>query len=96
MDDDRIDSGDCTLDRLAILVPTTFDTDEYVYQALKAGATGFLPKDTPRARLLDGIRTAAASQALLAPAVTLRSMAAFPENLWPPLRTASSRPCRRA
>lgn len=58
--------------RLAILVLTTFDLDEYVYQALKAGATGFLLKDTPRARLLEGIRTVAAGESLLAPAVTKR------------------------
>ena len=58
--------------RLAILILTTFDLDEYVYHALKAGANGFLLKDVPRARLLDGIRTVAAGEALLAPAVTRR------------------------
>ncbi len=64
-------------DRLAILVLTTFDLDEYVYEALKAGATGFLLKDTPRAKLLDGIRTVSTGESLLAPAVTRRLIESY-------------------
>ena len=57
--------------RLAeVLVLTTFDLDEYVFGALRAGASGFLLKDTPPADLLRGIRTVAAGDALLAPSVT--------------------------
>ena len=60
-----------TLDRaeaVRVLVLTTFDLDEYVYQALRAGASGFLLKDTPPADLLAAIRVVAAGDALLAPA----------------------------
>jgi len=60
-----------------ILILTTFDLDEYVYAALRAGASGFLLKDTPPADLLTAIRTIAAGDALLAPAVTRRLIAEF-------------------
>ena len=53
-----------------VLVLTTFDLDEYVFAALRAGASGFLLKDTPPADLLSGIRVIAAGEALLAPSVT--------------------------
>ena len=53
-----------------ILILTTFDLDEYVFAALKAGASGFLLKDTPPADLLTGIRIIAAGEALLAPSIT--------------------------
>jgi DNA-binding NarL/FixJ family response regulator len=53
-----------------VLVLTTFDLDEYVFAALKAGASGFLLKDTPPAELLAGIRTVSAGDALLSPSVT--------------------------
>ena len=53
-----------------VLVLTTFDLDEYVFGALRAGASGFLLKDTPPAELLQGIRVVAAGDALLAPSVT--------------------------
>ncbi|WP_460775118.1 response regulator [Microbacterium sp. GXF7504] len=55
-----------------VLVLTTFDLDEYVYRALQAGASGFLLKDAPPDRLVDAVRTVAAGEALLAPAVTRR------------------------
>ncbi|MGH3885521.1 MAG: response regulator, partial [Pseudonocardiaceae bacterium] len=55
-----------------ILVLTTFDLDGYVYSALRAGASGFLLKDTPPAQLLDAVRVVAAGEALLAPTVTRR------------------------
>ena len=60
-----------------ILVLTTFDLDEYVYAALRAGASGFLLKDTPPADLLAAIRVIAAGDALLAPAITRRLIAEF-------------------
>jgi DNA-binding NarL/FixJ family response regulator len=53
-----------------VLVLTTFDLDEYVFAALKAGASGFLLKDTPPAALLAGIRTVAEGEALLSPSIT--------------------------
>ena len=53
-----------------VLVLTTFDLDEYVFAALKAGASGFLLKDTPPSALLAGIRTVAAGDALLSPSIT--------------------------
>ncbi|MFD8595594.1 response regulator [Kitasatospora sp. NPDC059646] len=60
-----------------VLVLTTFDLDEYVYGALRAGAAGFLLKDAAPATLLEGIRTVAAGDALLAPSVTRRLIAEF-------------------
>jgi DNA-binding NarL/FixJ family response regulator len=60
-----------------VLILTTFDLDEYVYAALRAGASGFLLKDTPPADLLAAIRIVAAGDALLAPAVTRRLIAEF-------------------
>ncbi|GAB6900514.1 response regulator transcription factor [Kineosporia succinea] len=53
-----------------VIVLTTFDADEYVLRALRAGASGFLLKDTPPADLVRGIRTVAAGDAMLSPAVT--------------------------
>ena len=55
-----------------ILILTTFDLDEYVWEALHAGASGFLLKDTPPEQLVDAIRVVAAGDALLAPAITRR------------------------
>jgi DNA-binding NarL/FixJ family response regulator len=55
-----------------VLILTTFDLDEYVYGALRAGASGFLLKDTPPEQLLSAIRIVAAGEALLAPSVTRR------------------------
>jgi DNA-binding NarL/FixJ family response regulator len=65
-------------DRTArVLVLTTFDLDEYVYEALRAGASGFVLKDDPPEQLLAAIRTIAAGDALLSPAVTKRVIARF-------------------
>ena len=58
-----------------ILMLTTFDLDEYVYQALRAGASGFVLKDIPPAELLAAIRVVAAGDALLAPGITRRLIA---------------------
>ncbi|WP_285747791.1 response regulator transcription factor [Lentzea sp. NBRC 105346] len=60
-----------------VLILTTFDLDEYVYGALRAGASGFLLKDTPPVELLSAIRVVAAGDALLAPSVTRRLIAEF-------------------
>jgi DNA-binding NarL/FixJ family response regulator len=60
-----------------VLILTTFDLDEYVYAALKAGASGFLLKDVPRDQLVAGVRAVAAGDALLAPAVTRRIVERF-------------------
>ncbi|MDF6044456.1 response regulator transcription factor [Streptomyces sp. JH14] len=60
-----------------ILILTTFDLDEYVYDALRAGASGFLLKDVTAERLFDAVRVIAAGQALLAPTVTRRLISEF-------------------
>lgn len=60
-----------------VLILTTFDLDEYVYAALRAGAAGFLLKDTPPERLIDAVRIVAAGEALLAPSVTRRLVEEF-------------------
>lgn len=60
-----------------VVVLTTFDLDEYVHAALRAGASGFLLKDTPPAVLLEAIHTVAAGDALLAPSVTRRLIETF-------------------
>jgi DNA-binding NarL/FixJ family response regulator len=64
-------------EHVRVLVLTIFDLDEYVYSALRAGASGFLLKDTPPADLLAAIRVVAAGDALLAPSVTRRLIAEF-------------------
>ncbi|HKR68982.1 MAG TPA: response regulator transcription factor [Streptosporangiaceae bacterium] len=60
-----------------VVILTTFDLDDYVYEALRSGATGFLLKDSPRADLIAAVRAAAAGDALLAPSVTRRLIEAF-------------------
>jgi DNA-binding NarL/FixJ family response regulator len=60
-----------------VLVLTTYDLDEYVFDALQAGASGFLLKDTPPDQLADGIRAVASGEALLAPTVTRRLIEEF-------------------
>ena len=64
-------------DTARILILTTFDLDEYVYEALAAGASGFVLKDDPPEQLLAAIRTVAAGDALLSPTVTKRVIAQF-------------------
>ena len=70
-----------------VVMLTTFDLDEYVYEALRAGASGFLLKDSPRADLVSAVRAAAAGNALLAPSVTRRLIEAFARR--PPATTPS-------
>ena len=60
-----------------ILILTTFDLDQYVYDALRAGASGFLLKDVTAERLFDAVRVVAAGDALLAPAITRRLISEF-------------------
>jgi DNA-binding NarL/FixJ family response regulator len=68
-----------------ILILTTYDLDEYVFEALRAGACGFLLKDAPADQLVAGIRIVAAGEALLAPAVTRRLIEEFARRPTPPL-----------
>jgi DNA-binding NarL/FixJ family response regulator len=60
-----------------VVMLTTFDLDDYVYEALRAGASGFLLKDAPRHDLIAAVKNAAAGNALLAPSVTIRLIDAF-------------------
>src|SRR3954451_13360231 len=60
-----------------VLILTTFDLDEYVYEALRAGASGFLLKDAPAEQLVAGIRVVAGGEALLAPSITKRLIEEF-------------------
>ena len=71
-----------------VLILTTFDLDEYVYEALCAGASGFLLKDVTAERLFDAVRVVAAGEALLAPSVTRRLISEFTQ----PRPAAVSRP----
>jgi DNA-binding NarL/FixJ family response regulator len=75
--------------RTRVLILTTFDQDEYVLEALRAGASGFLLKTVPAAQLVAGVREVAAGEALLAPAITRRLIERFvsavePEPVPPP------------
>ena len=73
-----------------VLVLTTFDLDEYVHAALRAGASGFLLKDTPPAMLVEAIRTVAAGDALLAPSVTRRLIETFARRPDPSVERATN------
>jgi DNA-binding NarL/FixJ family response regulator len=74
-------------DRPKVLVVTTFDLDEYVYEAFKIGASGFLLKDAPREQLVNAIRVVERDDALLAPSITRRLIERF-------LHTPPARPNR--
>lgn len=73
----RLICGSPDTAQVRVIILTTFDLDEYVYAALRAGASGFLLKDTPPAALLDAVRVVAAGEALLAPTVTRRLVNEF-------------------
>jgi DNA-binding NarL/FixJ family response regulator len=75
--------------RTRVVILTTYDLDEYVYDALAAGASGFLLKDVPPEELIRGVRVVSAGDALLAPAVTRRLIAEFIRR---PRRTTSDGP----
>jgi DNA-binding NarL/FixJ family response regulator len=70
-------AGATAVDPVKVLILTTFDADELVYAALRAGASGFLLKDTPAPELVHAVRVVADSQALLAPAITRRLLDEF-------------------
>ncbi|AOT60095.1 MULTISPECIES: response regulator [Streptomyces] len=74
-----------------VLVLTTFDLDEYVYQALRAGASGFLLKDASARQLADGVRIVASGEALLAPTVTRRLITEFAKRAESPRMAPLSR-----
>ncbi|MFD5949015.1 response regulator [Streptomyces collinus] len=73
----RLVAGPGVADPLAVVVITTFDLDEYVYGALRAGARGFLLKDTGPDLLAQAVRSASDGEALIAPSVTVRLLQAF-------------------
>ncbi|MGH3201085.1 MAG: LuxR C-terminal-related transcriptional regulator, partial [Streptosporangiaceae bacterium] len=72
-----------------VLILTTFDLDEYVFEALRAGASGFALKSRPLEELLTAIRTVAAGEALLAPSVTRRLIAHFADRAPAPPKAAA-------
>ncbi len=79
----RLLAGAGVADPVTVLVLTTFNLDEYVYEALRAGASGFLLKDAPPGRLLTGIRTVATGAALLDPDVTRRLVGRYAARIRP-------------
>lgn len=76
-------TADPELSGTRVLILTTFDHDEYVYEALRAGASGFVLKDTSPEELLAGIRVVAAGDALLSPSVTRRLLHEFARRITP-------------
>jgi DNA-binding NarL/FixJ family response regulator len=74
-------SGDPATHQARVLVLTTFDLDEYVVEALRAGASGFLLKDVPADDLVDAIRVVAAGEAVVAPSITRRLLDRFASRL---------------
>jgi DNA-binding NarL/FixJ family response regulator len=78
------------LDHVRIVILTTFDVDEYVFEALRVGASGFLVKDTEPAELLQGVRAVARGDALLSPGVTRRLLSAFADPSGEPRLPAGS------
>ncbi|MHB1089330.1 MAG: response regulator [Acidimicrobiales bacterium] len=74
----------CDGESTRVLILTTFDLDDYVYSALRAGASGFLLKDSPPEDLLDAIRVIAAGDALLSPSITRTLIEEFARRVHPP------------
>ncbi|WP_406145851.1 response regulator [Streptomyces sp. NBC_01012] len=79
----RLLAGPDVPDPVKVLVVTTFNLDAYVYEALRAGASGFLLKDSPPRDLVHGVRTVATGESLLAPAVTRRLVGRFADRILP-------------
>jgi DNA-binding NarL/FixJ family response regulator len=80
-------TADPVLDAVRVVILTTFDVDDYVHAAIRAGASGFLLKDAPPEEVLDAVRVVARGDALLAPSVTRRiiaELASRPEEDRPP------------
>ncbi|MEV8402328.1 response regulator [Streptomyces niveus] len=88
----RLLAGAGVTHAVKVLVVTTFNLDEYVYEALRAGASGFLLKDAPPAQLLHGIRTVATGAALLDPEVTRRLVGVHAARIRPVERTPDDLP----
>jgi DNA-binding NarL/FixJ family response regulator len=84
----RILAGPDALDPIKVVILTTFDLDEYVFDALRAGASGFLLKDVRREDLVHAVRVVAAGEALLAPSITRRLVEDFARR---PARAAPAR-----
>ena len=82
------------LDRTRIVILTTFDLDEYVFEALRVGASGFLVKDTEPTELIQGVRAVARGDALLSPSVTRRVIAAVTDRGSGPALPPGSEPDR--
>ena len=74
-------AGPDAVDHAKVLVVTTFNLDEYVFEALRAGASGFLLKDTPPEEMIAAVRTVASGNALLAPEVTRALIGKFGERI---------------
>jgi DNA-binding NarL/FixJ family response regulator len=88
----RLLAGPDVADPLAVVIITTFDLDEYVHGALKAGARGFLLKDAGPALLVQAVHAAAAGDALIAPNVTVRLLATFASGAPGSARSAPVQP----
>ena len=84
----RAIASDAALAGVRVIVLTTFELDEYVFEALRAGATGFLVKHTEPAELIRAVRTVAAGNALLSPSVTRRLIAEFADRAKEPPTSA--------
>ena len=84
----RAIASDATLAGVRVIVLTTFELDEYVFEAVRAGATGFLVKHTEPAELIRAVRTVAAGNALLSPSVTRRLIAEFADRAKEPPTSA--------
>lgn len=81
-------TSDPSLSRVRIIILTTFDLDEYVFEALRAGASGFLVKDTEPVELLQAVRVVARGDALLSPGVTRRLVEEFAQRAKEPITDA--------
>ncbi|MFF7635863.1 response regulator [Kitasatospora sp. NPDC008050] len=86
-----LDPSPDVVHRPKVLMLTTFDLDDYVYEALRAGASGFLLKDAPVADLIQAVRVVAAGDALLAPSITRRLIADFARQRPAPYRAPALR-----
>jgi DNA-binding NarL/FixJ family response regulator len=82
-------AADADLGAVRVVILTTFETDEYVFDGLRAGASGFLVKDTEPAELLQAVRVVAGGHALLSPSVTRRLIAEFAAGRPAPRRNAA-------
>jgi DNA-binding NarL/FixJ family response regulator len=86
----RLICGDPGIKRTRVVILTTFDFDEYVFTALRAGASGFLLKDAAPADLVNAVQVVAAGDALLSPSVTRRLISHFAGESGPPIKPAAT------